>query len=207
VLRTACIQAKTWALAGYPELKVAVNISGQQLKQPDFQEMLERIIRETGIEPGTLELEFTESVVMEKAEKTINIFKSLKELGVQLSIDDFGTGYSSLSYLKHFAIDRIKIDRSFVADVNRSSDDAAIVEAIISMAHTMNLRVLAEGVETSDQLQFLTEHGCDEAQGFYLASPMTADDLDVSLRTPNGRSISRTPEVRPRFGISSSLQE
>jgi diguanylate cyclase (GGDEF)-like protein/PAS domain S-box-containing protein len=207
VLRSACIQAKTWALAGYTELKVAVNISGQQLKQPDFQEMLGRIIRETGIEPGTLELEFTESVIMEKAEKTISTLKSLKEMGVQLSIDDFGTGYSSLSYLKHFAIDRIKIDRSFVADVSSSNDDAAIVEAIISMAHTMNLKVLAEGVETSDQLHFLTERGCDEVQGFYLALPMTADDLTASLETPNGNSIRNTAEDPHCSSISPSWPE
>jgi EAL domain-containing protein (putative c-di-GMP-specific phosphodiesterase class I) len=128
-------------------------------------------------------------------------------LGVQLSIDDFGTGYSSLSYLKHFAIDRIKIDRSFVTDINSSNDDAAIVEAIISMAHTMNLKVLAEGVETSDQLHFLTERGCDEVQGYYLALPMTADDLTASLEAPNGNSISRISDRLPCSDIGPAWPE
>ncbi|RQW76885.1 MAG: EAL domain-containing protein, partial [Geobacter sp.] len=136
ILRTSCAQAREWILAGHRDIKVAVNISGQQFRHPDFLETMERIIRETGIEPGSLELEFTESVIMEKADRTIETLRSLKKLGILLSIDDFGTGYSALSYLKHFPIDRVKIDRSFVADVTRSSDDAAITEAIISMAHS-----------------------------------------------------------------------
>lgn len=187
VLRTACLQIRNWELAGHRGLKIAVNISGQQLRQPDFMEMIGRIIRETGIEPKALELEFTESVIMEKADKTIDILKSLKKLGVQLSIDDFGTGYSSLSYLKHFSIDRIKIDRTFVADINRSADDAAIVQAIISMAHSLNLKVLAEGVENGDHLRFLKERGCDEVQGFYLAMPMAAEELTGSLGGTHGK--------------------
>jgi EAL domain-containing protein (putative c-di-GMP-specific phosphodiesterase class I) len=176
-LRAACIQAREWVRSGFEGLKMAVNISGMQFKQPDFLEMVRNIIDETGIDPGTLELEFTESVVMEKAEKTIDTLRALKGMGLGLSIDDFGTGYSSLSYLKHFPIDRIKIDRSFVADVNRSSDGAAIVEAIISMAHSLNLKVVAEGVETGDQLHFLRERNCDEVQGYHLAVPMSAQDL------------------------------
>jgi len=177
VLRTACVQARKWELAGYRDVKMAVNISGKQFRQPDFLEMIEGIIRETDIAPGTLELEFTESVVMEKADKTINTLRSLKKMGVHLSIDDFGTGYSSLNYLKHFPIDRIKIDRSFVTDVNCSNDDAAIVEAIISMAHSLNLKVIAEGVENKSQMDFLVARECNEVQGFYLAKPMTADEL------------------------------
>jgi predicted signal transduction protein with EAL and GGDEF domain len=176
-MRSACIQAREWALAGYRDLRMGVNISGLQFRQPDFLEMVGKTIRETGIEPGALDLEFTESVVMEHADKNTDILKSLKEMGVHLSIDDFGTGYSSLSYLKHFPIDRIKIDRSFVADVNTNYDDAAIVEAIISMAHSLNLRVVAEGVENIDQLRFLETRNCDEVQGFHLAMPMSADDL------------------------------
>jgi diguanylate cyclase (GGDEF)-like protein/PAS domain S-box-containing protein len=195
VLRTACFQARQWILAGHHDLKIAVNISGQQLKQPDFLEMLERIIEETGIDPGVLELEFTESVIMEKVEKTIDILRALKAMGLQLSIDDFGTGYSSLSYLKHFPVDRIKIDRSFVAEVHSSADDAAVIEAIIAMGHNMNLRVLAEGVENHDQLHFLTESGCDEVQGFYLALPMSAEDLTESL-SPDNRMNPLIPPVR-----------
>jgi diguanylate cyclase (GGDEF)-like protein/PAS domain S-box-containing protein len=176
-LRAACIQAKEWAETGLSGMKMAVNISGIQLKQPDFLEMIRRVVEETGINPESLELEFTESVIMEKADRTIDTLWSLKHMGLGLSIDDFGTGYSSLSYLKHFPIDRIKIDRSFVADVNCNSDDAAIVEAIISMAHSLNLKVIAEGVETSDQLNFLKARNCDEVQGYHLAVPMPATDL------------------------------
>jgi EAL domain-containing protein (putative c-di-GMP-specific phosphodiesterase class I) len=124
-------------------------------------------------------------VIMEKAEKNIDALRALKKTGVQLSIDDFGTGYSSLSYLKHFPIDVIKIDRSFIADVEHDNDDAAITEAIISMAHSLKLRVIAEGVETEGQLQFLRERNCDEAQGYYLAFPMSGAELTGYLkRTP-----------------------
>lgn len=193
VLRTACLQARSWAAAGHREVRVAVNISGKQLTQPDFIDMLERVIRETGVAPGGLELEFTESVIMEQADKTIDTLRALKKMGVHLSIDDFGTGYSSLNYLKHFPIDRIKIDRSFVADINRNNDDAAIVEAIISLAHSLNLKVLAEGVENSDQLYLLTALGCDEVQGFYLAMPMTAEDLAETLGGTHGKEVTQLP--------------
>jgi EAL domain-containing protein (putative c-di-GMP-specific phosphodiesterase class I) len=125
------------------ETVLAVNISGNQFSQPDFLQTVRNIIQETGVEPGSLELEFTESVIMEKADKNIGILRALKEMGVQLSIDDFGTGYSSLNYLKHFPIDTIKIDRSFIAEVSSNNDDAAITEAIIYMAHSLNLNVIA----------------------------------------------------------------
>jgi diguanylate cyclase (GGDEF)-like protein/PAS domain S-box-containing protein len=184
-MRAACMQARAWALAGLGELKMSVNISGMQFRQPDFLETVGRIIRETGIEPEALELEFTESVVMEQADKTIATLQSLKSMGLRLSIDDFGTGYSSLSYLKHFPIDRIKIDRSFVVDLDQNSDDAAIVEAIISMAHSLNLKVVAEGVETRDQLHFLRARNCDEVQGFHLAVPMSAEDLVGNMSWPD----------------------
>jgi diguanylate cyclase (GGDEF)-like protein/PAS domain S-box-containing protein len=197
VLRTAFIQARNWALAGHRDLKVAVNISGLQFKHPDFLADMERLIRETGVGPETLELEFTESVVMEKADKTITTLQSLKKMGIRLSIDDFGTGYSSLSYLKHFPIDRIKIDRSFVADINRSKDDAAIVEAIISMAHSLNLRVVAEGVEDRDQLRFLEARNCDEVQGFYLAKPMSAEELVPTL----GGVLKKRTYRHPEYGM------
>jgi len=190
VLRTACIQAKNWSLAGYEDFKVAVNISGKQLKQPDFLEMVGRVIHETGVTPKSLELEFTESVIMEDAEKTIDTLRALKKMGVQLSIDNFGTGYSSLNYLKHFPIDRIKIDRSFVADLDSNNNDAALVEAIISMGHSLNRKVLAEGVENSDQLHFLTTLRCDEAQGYYLALPMSAEELTKMLEETHGKLFS-----------------
>lgn len=180
VLQTACRQAKSWSDAN-SKIKVAINISGRQLKQPDFLKTVERIVAETGVSPDSLELEFTEGVIMEKAEKNIDTLLALKRLGFRLSIDDFGTGYSSLNYLKHFPIDAIKIDRSFIKEVESNSDDAAITEAIISMAHSLKLKVIAEGVENGRQLLFLQNRNCDEAQGFYLALPMTCSDLTEYL--------------------------
>jgi len=171
VLREACLQAAGWG-ENCRDLKVAVNISGRQFRQPDFLQSVARIIAETGVRPSSLELEFTESVIMERAEKNIDALQALKRMGIRLSIDDFGTGYSSLNYLKHFPIDAIKIDRSFIAELLGNNDDAAIAEAIISMAHSLKLKVIAEGVENGAQLRFLTEKKCDEAQGFFLAVPM-----------------------------------
>lgn len=193
ILRTACNQARNWSLAGHPDFKVAVNISGKQLKQPDFLEMVGCIIEESGIEPEALELEFTESVVMEQADKTIDTLKALKQMGIQLSIDNFGTGYSSFNYLKHFPIDRIKIDRSFVADLDRSNDDATLVETIISMGHSLNRKVLAEGVENGNQLNLLAAFGCDEVQGYYLAMPMAAEDVTGNIQRTHGKEITGLP--------------
>ena len=191
VLKSACLQARRWAEAGHPEFKVAVNVSGKQFKQGEFVSMVAGIIRETGVNPRSIELEFTESVIMENAEKTMEKLAQLRGMGLQMSIDDFGTGYSSLNYLKHFPVDRIKIDRSFVADVNRSDGDTAIVEAIITMGQSLSLKVLAEGVENSDQLHYLTELGCDEVQGFYLARPMLAEALAGSLGGLHGRNAGK----------------
>jgi EAL domain-containing protein (putative c-di-GMP-specific phosphodiesterase class I) len=179
-------------------LKVAVNISGKQMKHPKFLEMLTSIIQETGVDPHNLELEFTESVIMENVENTVEIFRKLKEIGIQLSIDDFGTGYSSLNYLKHFPVDRINIDRSFVADVTRNESDAAIIEAIVSMAQSLSLRVVAEGVENSDQLHSLSKLGCDEVQGFYLAMPMHAEALAENLGKKHGKQVEK-PAVTEWF--------
>lgn len=191
VLRTACLQMREWTDLEHRDLKMAVNISGKQMKHPRFLEMIISIIQETGIDPTNLELEFTESVIMENVENTVETFRKLKEMGIQLSIDDFGTGYSSLNYLKHFPVDRIKIDRSFVADVYHNQSDAAIIEAIVSMAQSLSLRVVAEGVENSDQLHSLTRLGCDEVQGFYLAMPMHADALADKLGQTHGRQIEK----------------
>jgi len=193
VLRSACSQMREWTMTEHSELKMAVNISGKQLKHPKFLEMLKTIIQETGVDPMNLELEFTESVIMENVDNTVEIFRKLKEMGIQLSIDDFGTGYSSLNYLKHFPVDRIKIDRSFVADVSNNQSDAAIIEAIVSMAQSLSLRVVAEGVENSDQLHSLTRLGCDEVQGFYLAMPMYAEDLVEKLGKKHGKRVEKLP--------------
>lgn len=193
VLRKACTQMREWTMEGNRELKMAVNISGKQLKHPNFLEMLTTIIQETGVDPTNLELEFTESIIMENVENTVEIFRRLKEMGIQLSIDDFGTGYSSLNYLKHFPVDRIKIDKSFVDDVDHNESDAAIIKAIVSMAQSLSLRVVAEGVENSDQLHRLTTLGCDEVQGFYLAMPMHAKALAESLGKKHGKKTDKVP--------------
>lgn len=195
VLKKACLQAKRWAVDGQSDLKMAVNISGKQFKQPEFVAILKDIIRDTGVDPCNLELEFTESVIMENADRTIVTLAALKLMGIQLSIDDFGTGYSSLSYLKNFPVDSIKIDRSFVADVNRSNNGAMIVEAIISMAQCMNLKVVAEGVENSDQLHYLTEIGCNEVQGFYLSKPMPACALTENIGGVHGKPVGKLAET------------
>jgi diguanylate cyclase (GGDEF)-like protein/PAS domain S-box-containing protein len=193
VLRTACVQARNWSLAGHRGLKVAVNISGKQLKQPDFLEMVDRVIKESEIEPASLELEFTESVIMEQANKTIETLQALKQMGILLCIDNFGTGYSSLNYLKHFPIDRIKIDRSFVADLDHSNDDATLVKMIISMGHSLKRKVLAQGVENSNQLKLLAAFGCDEVQGFYLGMPMAAEDIARRFRPAHGKRVTGLP--------------
>jgi diguanylate cyclase (GGDEF)-like protein/PAS domain S-box-containing protein len=197
ILHTACVQARIWNQNGQRRLRVAINISGRQFRQADFLEMTERIIRETGVDPAVLEFEFTESVIMEKADRTIQVLRALKNMGIHLSIDDFGTGYSSLSYLKHFPIDRIKIDRSFISDIKKSPDDAAIVEAIISLCHSLNLKVMAEGVETAEQMHFLTARNCSEMQGFLLARPMAASDITGSLTSRyQGSALGGLSEVQ-----------
>jgi EAL domain-containing protein (putative c-di-GMP-specific phosphodiesterase class I) len=196
VLRSACIQLREWTRNDHHELKMAVNISGKQLKHPNFLEMLTNIIQETGVDPMNLELEFTESVIMENVENTVDIFRNLKAMGIKLSIDDFGTGYSSLNYLKHFPVDRIKIDKSFVSDVSHNQSDAAIIEAIVAMAQSLSLRVVAEGVENSDQLHSLANLGCDEVQGFYLAMPMRAEALVENLGKKHGKQVERLPETQ-----------
>ena len=180
-LRSACAQASAWARAGCPVQRVAVNVSAHQLREPGFLELVVAILAETGFDPRGLELEFTESVLMEHSGKTVDALRSLKKMGVQLSIDDFGTGYSSLSYLKHFPVDRIKIDCSFVAGIDRNADDTAIVTAVIALARNLKIRVLAEGVETRSQLEFLQRHGCSEVQGFFLGVPMAADQVPRHL--------------------------
>jgi EAL domain-containing protein (putative c-di-GMP-specific phosphodiesterase class I) len=177
VLKTACIQNVTWQQAGYPHLKMAVNLSGQQFGQPGFIDMIDQVLQETGLEPDYLELELTESTLLHGAHEVIANMLDIRVRGIHLSIDDFGTGYSSLSYLKHFPIDRLKIDRSFVRDININKDDAAIVEAIIAMGHSLGRRVLAEGVETEAELDFLRSRGCDEVQGFFYAKPLPPGEL------------------------------
>ncbi len=175
VLRTACTQAKAWLDAGLAVHPVAVNLSGHQIKRRDFVDEVANILKQTGLPPSLLELEITESVLMEQARETLITLQQLKDLGVSLAIDDFGTGYSSLSYLKRFPVDTLKIDRSFVNDADSNPDDAAIVSGIIALAHSLRLTVVAEGVETQSQQNFLAQAGCDFIQGYLLAQPLPAE--------------------------------
>ena len=189
VLRTACLAVRDLERRGFPDLRMAVNISGKQFRQPGFLTVIERVIRETGADPRHLELEFTESVVMEKAEKTIRTLRALKKMGVMLSIDDFGTGYSSLSYLKHFPIDLIKIDRSFIAEMTHREDCGAIVCAITSLGKTLNIATTAEGIETPDQLELLRLAGCEQAQGYLFGRPVPVGELSFEAAAVADRMV------------------
>lgn len=182
VMRTACLQTKAWRDQDIRVPRVAVNISVFQFVQSGFPDLVARILKETGLPPSVLELELTESLLMENKENAVDILTALKELGVQLAIDDFGTGYSSLSRLRHFPIDRIKIDRSFIQTVATNKDDKAMTSAIISMAENLNLKVLAEGVETDSQLNFLRDRTCDEAQGYFVSKPLTVEQTTAFLK-------------------------
>jgi diguanylate cyclase (GGDEF)-like protein/PAS domain S-box-containing protein len=187
VLREACRQAKAWADSGLFLTTMAVNISAIEFRDKNFLEGVFTVLKETGLEPGSLELELTESVLMKRAESTESTLKALRARGVQLAVDDFGTGYSSLSYLRKFSIDVLKIDQSFVRQITATPDETTIVAAMISMGRSLKLRVVAEGVETKEELTFLQAHLCDEAQGYYFSRPMLpqpfAKLLDFSFKT------------------------
>jgi PAS domain S-box-containing protein len=174
VLRTACSQARKWQDDGILAVPVAVNVSAVQFRQAGFCELIKRVLAETLLPPKFLELELTESLLLSNADLMLFVLQELKEMGVKLAIDDFGTGYSSLSYLKKFRVNKLKIDRSFIRDIATDSDDAAITTAIISMAKSLNLTVIAEGVENEAQMSFLRAHKCDEIQGYYFMKPVTA---------------------------------
>ncbi len=174
VLRQACIQNKIWQDNGYTPVPVAVNLSARQFQQSNLLGLIDHTLDETGLDPNYLELELTESMLMD-VDKTTFLLKKLKDRGIRISIDDFGTGYSSLNYLKRFPIDTLKIDQSFVQDIVVDQDDAAITEAIIAMGHGLRLEVVAEGVETKEQLSILQEHQCDKVQGYYFSRPVTAE--------------------------------
>ncbi len=182
VLRTACAQAKKWRDDGLPTITMAVNVSAVQFRQDNFRTLIGRVLDETGLSPRYLELELTESLLLSNANGVFAALQGLKDMGVQLAIDDFGTGYSSLVYLKQFPVGKLKIDRAFIRDLVADSDDAAITVAIISMAKSLNLKVIAEGVETETQMSFLRKHGCDESQGCYFSKPVSADEAAIVLQ-------------------------
>ncbi|MFB9243611.1 EAL domain-containing protein [Massilia antarctica] len=182
VMRTACAQNKAWQDAGLGMLRVAVNLSARQFGAPNLLADIGDVLASTGLAPALLEIELTESLFMSDVTLAVELLHSMKALGVNLSIDDFGTGYSSLSYLSRFPIDVLKIDRSFVSDITRDANDAAIVASIIALAHNLKLSVIAEGVETAEQLDYLRRHGCDEMQGYYFSRPLAAPAFEALLR-------------------------
>jgi EAL domain-containing protein (putative c-di-GMP-specific phosphodiesterase class I) len=182
VLHSACSQAKAWLDQGLGEIRIAVNISGEQLRQAHFVDQVAQALADSGLPPGLLELEITESTAMAEPDIMVPRLTELKRMGIDLAIDDFGTGYSSLAYLQRFPLDRLKIDRSFVRHVVSSANDAGIVTAIIAMAHQLSFRVIAEGVETEDQLAFLRAHRCDQVQGYLASPPLTAERFVAWLR-------------------------
>jgi diguanylate cyclase (GGDEF)-like protein/PAS domain S-box-containing protein len=186
VLQAACAQNHAWRCSGYPAVHVAVNIAMPHFRQGNLVVSVAEALRRSGLDPALLEVELTESMLMQSVETTLDTLHRLKNMGVRLAIDDFGTGYSSLSYLKRFPLDTLKIDRSFVRDLPRDAEDAAITKAIIAMAHSLRLSVVAEGVETPEQFAFLQQHGCDEVQGFLFSRPVAAEEL-TGLLAGTGR--------------------
>ena len=177
VLRTACMQNKAWQEAGYGPLVVSVNLSSRQFDQKNLIEVVTQALRDADLNPQYLELEITESTIMRDPDEAITILYILKNMGIKISVDDFGTGYSSLNYLKRIPLDSLKIDRSFVTHIESSASDQAIIKAIIALAHSLGLNVIAEGVETDQQFAFLHEWGCDELQGYLLSRPLTVGQL------------------------------
>ena len=194
VLREACAQCRRWQDSGLPPISVAVNVSARQFREPTWIATVAEVLRHTGLDPACLELELTESMLMQDVEQAAEVMTRLRAMGVHLTIDDFGTGYSSLGALKRFPIGHLKIDQSFVRDIATDDDDKAIVMAVISLGHRMNMKVLAEGVETADQVAFLRRHDCDAIQGFHVGPPMPALDIEARLRTASAQRQSQ-PET------------
>jgi EAL domain-containing protein (putative c-di-GMP-specific phosphodiesterase class I) len=184
VLRTACRQNKAWQDAGLSRCTVSVNVSAKQFKEGGLIARVDAALTASGLEPQYLGLELTESLLMQDQDKAVAVMHELRAAGVQLSIDDFGTGYSSLSALKSFPIGHLKLDRSFVKDLPHDEDDKAITKAVISLGHQLGMKIVAEGVETAQQLAFLRENGCEEIQGYYFSKPLSAEEMAAFLARP-----------------------
>jgi predicted signal transduction protein with EAL and GGDEF domain len=182
VLKTACMQNRAWQLQGIRRFPVAVNLSPRQFAEESLLDDIKSALAESGLEGSDLELEITESMVMNDPEQAVNTLRRLKDLGIRVAIDDFGTGYSSLAYLKRFPIDSVKVDRSFVEDIPQDVDSIAIAQAIIAMAHSLRLRVVAEGVESEAQVSFLRGEGCDEIQGYYFSAACASGEIPSIMR-------------------------
>jgi diguanylate cyclase (GGDEF)-like protein/PAS domain S-box-containing protein len=183
-LETTCRQARAWRDLGLSPISVAINVSAVELRAKDFLGNVRQILEQSGLEPSFLELELTETFMMQDWKSTAEILRALKGLGVKIALDDFGTGYSSLSYMKRFPIDALKIDQSFIRDMTTDSDDASIVSAVINMGRSLNMRVIAEGIQTRDQLEFLKERRCPEGQGYYFGPPVPGEELTDLLSNP-----------------------
>jgi len=187
VLRQACRQAKAWQDNYDQSLGIAVNISSQQFFHSDVADVVLRALFDASLKPSALQIEMTESILMHDIKETIATFSRLKEAGVSLAMDDFGTGYSSLSYLKRFPIDTLKIDRAFVMDLENDKHNASICRAIIAMAHSLDLTVVAEGVETREQFEFMIDHDCDQIQGYLISKPLPAAELEERFLKGDGK--------------------
>jgi len=196
VLHEACRQIEWWRASGREPLSIAINMSARQFASRNLGEVVKRVLDAHKTDPKLIELELTESLLMVNTEEAVRTLEYLKSLGVRLSIDDFGTGYSSLSYLKRFPIDALKIDRSFIDEITTDVDDATITLAVIGMAHSLGLKVVAEGVETEAQIAFLSANGCDEAQGYYFARPQPAGELARVVREAQRARLVPGPKLR-----------
>jgi EAL domain-containing protein (putative c-di-GMP-specific phosphodiesterase class I) len=207
-VREACRQARVWQLDGLPQLRIAVNLSPSQFRQGDIVTIIRDALNDAGLEARFLEVELTETAVMSDPEESIAILERLSAMGVLVSVDDFGTGYSSMSYLRRFPIDKLKIDRSFVSEVMSRPEDASIVRAIVSLAHSLRLKVVAEGVESAEQLEFLRTLGCDQYQGYHYSAALPPGEFAELARTKQrvepelsefdpGRTYSKLSAYRP----------
>jgi len=193
---------RAWQDLGLPAMRVAVNVSAIQFRRHDLVETTRRALDDAGLDARYLEIELTETALMTHPEESVEILERLSRMGVIVSVDDFGTGYSSMSYLRRFPIDKLKIDRSFISNLMSSADDASIVRAIISLAHGLRLKVVAEGVETAEQVACLQQLGCDQFQGFYFSRPVTAAALEEQMRTAgNAGNESEADRTHSRLAV------
>lgn len=181
VLREACKTNVTWQEQGFNPVSIAVNVSAKQFKHQDLVKLVDNVLAETGMSAEYLELEITETAIMENVESAITKLNALEKKGIKVSIDDFGTGYTSISYLKQFPINILKIDRSFIKGIPQNHNDNAIASGVIALAHSLGLLVVAEGVETNEQLQYLAEHNCDIVQGYYLSKPLSNAKITIEF--------------------------
>ena len=208
VMSTACAQTQRWHLLGHGPIRVAINISARQFRDDNFAAKLRQLLSETGLDPQMLELEITETTFMEDFDSAIRLLSELRQMGIRVSIDDFGTGYSSLSYLKHLPIDTLKLDRSFVSGATSEPRDAALVMAMINLAHSLDLRVIAEGIETESQRDFLRLLRCDEGQGYFFAKPLPAEAIDWTRLEPRRKPhfpANARPQT-PKLPVKDKLQ-